>query len=52
MKFKPLLSKPYSAWAFFGVPGPCVRGGGEASTPPPPLPKSESIDTIVMKLGG
>ena len=33
---------------FFGVPGP----EGASKAPPPPLHKSESIDAIVMKLGG
>ena len=34
----------------FGVPGPGVGGG--LQKPPPTLHKSESIDPIVMKLGG
>ena len=36
---------------FFGVPGP-GGGGGFKSPPPPPLINPESIDAIVMKLGG
>ena len=35
----------------FGVPGPGGGGGGGFKSPSP-LHKSESIDAIVMKLGG
>ena len=35
---------------FFGVPGPGRGGGGGVQKPP--LHKSESIDAVVMTLGG
>ena len=39
-----------SIMGFFGVPGP--GGGGGGGLQKPLLHKSESIDAIVMKLGG